>query len=358
MKSPGLSIVLDEFLMLANESVDYQRAAEVKIILREAVRNLVSLRRRAMMSMDRYHVGVVGLTNVGKTTLLNALLGNEFAPRRNGPCTAAPIEFVFGDSISVTAYYKEGLRRPKWQCDGPIEIHRHLTSLADEENCATSSRISRVVVSLPNPLLANGLVIADTPGFGAVQVGESAGSHEASLKEYLRRDISHVFWVVLAEQGIGNREKRFHDDFFSEVCDDVVVTGCDDWDNNDCIRFRRRFAGFFGNRMPAFHFVSGLQGLLARKSQDQNGLESAGISALENRIRELAVPDGREKTVRAQLVQLTQDIAWWLSEYRDDNGRPLQIWWRPDSWARFKSVSHADSLALTLQDNLEQKNER
>jgi len=353
--STGLLEIVDEMLMLVKESEEYQSSPDVKAVLQEAVRVLLSVRRRALVAAHKYVVGVVGLTNVGKSTLLNALLGSEIAPRRNGPCTAAPIEFSYGDSIVVTAYLKRGLNRPSWRCTSPEDIHRHLKQMADDADGIASRTISRVVVSLPTPLLSNGLVISDTPGFGAAQAEGAEGSHEESLKEYLRREISQVFWVVLADQGIGSREKRFHDDFFSEVCDDVVVTGCDDWDKNDCARFRRRFVDSFGNRLPSFHFVSGLQGLQARKSQDQSGLESAGITALENRIRDLANPIGRDAAARSQLQQLTEDVAWWLNEFRDSRGRPLQVWWRPDSWLRFCSVGCPDPFALALQRNLEQR---
>jgi GTP-binding protein EngB required for normal cell division len=353
--SASLLEVLDEVLMLINETKEYHSSPDVKDVLQEAIRALVSVRRRQLASARKYVVGVVGLTNVGKSTLLNALLGDEIAPRRNGPCTSAPIEFVYGESIVVTVYHKRSLSRPSWKCNTPEDIHRHLKQMADDAEGVASRTISRLIVSLPHSLLANGLVISDTPGFGAAQAEGAEGSHEESLKEYLQRDVSQVFWVVLADQGIGSREKRFHDDFFSEVCDDVVVTGCDDWDKNDCARFRRRFADSCGNRRPAFHFVSGLQGLQAKKSQDQSALESAGITALESRIRELANPIGREAAARSQILQLTEDIAWWLNEFRDSKDRSLQEWWRPDSWLRFTSLRDSDPYILAVVSNLEQR---
>lgn len=356
MNSGCLDSLVDEMLLLLKETEEYHSVPDVKAMLQEAGKALLSIRRRLRMLAQQYAVGVVGLTNVGKSTLLNALLGSDIAPRRNGPCTSAPIEFAFGDSIVVTAYLKKGLNRPSWKCGGPDEIHSLLNRLGDDTAGFSSNNINRIVVSIPHPLLSNGLVIADTPGFGAAQIGDAEGTHEQSLKEYLRRGISQVFWVVLADQGIGSREKRFHDDFFAEVCDDLVVTGCDDWDNNDREKFRKRFLASFGSRLPKFHFVSGLQGLEARKAQDQSGLESAGITALEERIRDLANPQGREASVRRQLEQLTQDIAWWWGDHNSDGGRLLQPWWRPDSWSRFSAMECGDPFAITLKKNLRGRN--
>jgi hypothetical protein len=209
------------------------------------------------------------------------------------------------------------------------------------------------VVSLPNSLLASGLVIADTPGFGAAQSDLLHGSHEEALIDYLR-NVSQVFWVVLAEQGIGSREKHFHDTFFSHVCDDLIVTGCDDWEPDDCARFRKRFADALASRLVRFHFVSGKKGAEARTANDDGGLEKAGITSLTKRLQELADPVGREAVVQTELDQLARDIAWWFSEYRDRRGRPVPHWWRPDSWYRFAAFATGDPFAGSLKQNLEE----
>ena len=95
-----------------------------------------------------------------------------------------------------------------------------------------------------------------------------------------------------------------------------MVTGCDDWNPDDRTRFRRHFSACFGDRSPAFHFVSGLQGLEARKDADERALEDAGIVELEHRIRELSDPEGRLHTVEKELVRLSKDLSYWLTEHR------------------------------------------
>lgn len=334
--------------MLVRESADFQSEADVRAILIEASKAIITLRRRIQIVSDRYVVAVVGLTNVGKSTLLNALLGAELAPRRNGPCTAAPIEFTFGEELRVTAHYQRRLSRPTWSCSDPSAVHERLASLADDSGDTASQEIQKVIVEAPLPLLANGLIVADTPGFGAAQSAESVSSHETALKQYLLDDVSQVFWIVLADQGIGKREMQFHDSFFGQVCDDIVVTGCDDWDAGDKERFRRRFGAHFHNRMPCFHFVSGLQGLRARASNDAPGLEAAGIPLLENRIRELVRFEGRLTAIEHSLIQLAVDLRSWLMGYRDTHHQRLQRWWRPDSWSRWKACFPLHSLSTQL----------
>lgn len=330
-----LSKIVDELLMLVRESAEYQRSEEVRTVLMQASRAIAMIRRRLAIVSDRYVVAIVGLSNVGKSTLLNALLGVELAPRRNGPCTAAAIEFEYGATLQVTVHRHRSLTRSTWPCSSAEEIHQRLAEVADHSGDRVHREIRKVVVEVPIPLLTNGLVIADTPGFGAAQSGEAAGSHEAALKTYLRDDVCQAFWVVLAEQGIGKTEMSFHDTYFGEVCDDIVVTGCDDWEVLEKERFRRRFADAFHSRMLRFHFASGLQGLHARQAGDAVGVEAAGITHLEARIRELSDSGGRLVAIQEALGQIAADLQCWLNDYRDSRRERLKVWWRPDSWSRW-----------------------
>lgn len=344
--------LVDELLMLIHETAEYQAHPAARAVLGEARRVVLNIRRRLHGGQHRYVVALVGLTNVGKSTLTNALLGEDLAPRRNGPCTAAPIEFMHGPEPRLTVLYHEQLHRPSWNCPRVEDIHRRLQELATDGGSDAGITIRKILVQVPHPLLASGIVIADTPGFGAAQAGVAAGSHEEALRGYLHAEVAQVFWVVLAEQGIGRREQQFHRQFLAEVCDDVLVTGSEDWDERDRARFRQRFAHELGQRLPRFHFVSGLQGLRARRAGDPAGLERAGVTALESRLAELADPAGRQAAQIANLLQLAGDLADWRREFRDERQRPPRRFWRPDSWTRWAVFLPEDGLKRQLIERL------
>jgi GTP-binding protein EngB required for normal cell division len=347
-------VVLDELLMLFSETADWHPDPAVQSVLTEGVQRAVGIRARVEHTQDRYVVSVVGLSNVGKSTLLNALLGQELAPRRNGPCTTAPIEFEYADSLSVRVSFVQRLDTLRWSCDNAADIHRHLAELnALPADDGRMGEIQKVIVGAPLELLKAGLVIADTPGFGAVRFSDQQGPPESILQRYLKNNISQVFWVVLAEQGIGSKEAGMHSAFFADLCDDIIVTGAEDFDQNDRDRFRHRFTNLLRRGLPPhMFFVSGKRGLEARKHNDQDLLAESGILELTRRIEALGSSTRRLGHLRRSLIMLTRDVRAWWQGHRDLDERRLRVQWRPDSWRRWCATLPKNPFKQRIDRNL------
>jgi hypothetical protein len=135
-------------------------------------------------------------------------------------------------------------------------------------------------------------------------------------------------------------EKSFHDKFFGQLCDDVIVTGCDDWEQRDKERFRKRFSQAFQHRLPIFHFASGKLGGDARKTGSVEELEQAGIPAIEKRIESLIDTDGRITSVEDTVIELANDLRNWYMDYCNENDVRRVSFWRPDSFDRW-SAAHS-----------------
>lgn len=339
MPADNLPPLLDQLLLLVTDTERFhgragqdKAAGAVLAVLDEFRATVNGVRNRVMAASQRYVVAFVGAGNVGKSTLLNRLFDADLAPRRNGPCTTCPVEFTFGEAYTVSVEFFQSLRKPVYHCECSEDIHGRLTEMADSDGAESSESIRRISVTAPLALLRNnGLVIADTPGFGAAQTDGAEGSHEEALRRYLEKDVAQVFWVVLAEQGITKREIRFQQSTFGTRCHDIVVTGCEDYEASDRDRFRKRFAPLFDSVPPTFHFVSGKTGL--------------GVDLLTKRIATL---DGRLGAALDQLTSLARDLRQWVTQYRSNHPYCRMTFWNPASWANWQHNFHEHELTNIL----------
>jgi len=332
--------LIDGLLLLVSDSERYHAATANHTATHESIRAILgqyrlavnSIRNRVVAASNRYVVAFVGAGNVGKSTLLNRLLGADLAPRRNGPCTACPVEFLYGEQPTVAVEYFQSLKKPFYQCDTIDEVRARITDLADSDGGQSSESIRRVSVTVPLDLLRNnGLIIADTPGFGAAQTDGAEGSHQDALKRYLERDVAEILWIVLAEQGITKREVDFYKNVFGSLCHDVIVTGSENYSDGDQTRFRKHFSRFFDSIPPAFHFVSGRTGM--------------GVDDFSLRIASI---DARLGSAEDTLANISRDLRAWLLQYRATNPHPRFTFWSPSTWAHWSRQFDCNALTQIL----------
>jgi hypothetical protein len=109
---------------------------------------------------DPLRVAVAGRVKAGKSTLLNALVGERLAPTDAGECTRIVTWYQDGHSYQVTAYPVDGEPRQLrfHRDDGAIEVD--LDGLAAE-------KVAQLVVSWPSQALRTATLI-DTPGIGSL----------------------------------------------------------------------------------------------------------------------------------------------------------------------------------------------
>ncbi|NJK73961.1 MAG: dynamin [Microcoleus sp. SU_5_6] len=113
-----------------------------------------------------FRVAVVGEFSKGKSTLLNALLGEEIQPVRNIPCSGTVTVLKYGPQQRVICKYKDGreeeISPQQYKDKASISEEAALGSLGDE---IVNSEIEEIIFEHPNlELCRNGVEIIDTPG--------------------------------------------------------------------------------------------------------------------------------------------------------------------------------------------------
>jgi nucleoside 2-deoxyribosyltransferase len=103
---------------------------------------------------------VLGEFKRGKSTLINALLGEELMPSGVLPVTAVTTELGYGEP-GATVVYLDGATEEL----GPGDLAEYVT---EARNPANERRVARVEARVPADLLLPGAVLVDTPGLGSV----------------------------------------------------------------------------------------------------------------------------------------------------------------------------------------------
>lgn len=110
-------------------------------------------------------VAIAGKVKAGKSTLLNALVGEQLAPTDAGECTRAVTWYRNGPTYRVTIELPDGSSRqvPFRREDGSLEIDLGGTSV---------DALRRIVVDWPSSRLAQ-MTLIDTPGLDSISTAVS-----------------------------------------------------------------------------------------------------------------------------------------------------------------------------------------
>ena len=135
-------------------------------------------------------VAILGEFNAGKSTLVNALLGEEVVPMGILPTTAHTGFIEYGARKAARIAYRDDLD------DEPEEVpYREARRRMEEE----TDLIDHLTFSYPHPHL-RAVTFRDTPGFNALDEG-----HDAIARGSLE-DAEAILWVLDANQALSQTE--------------------------------------------------------------------------------------------------------------------------------------------------------
>jgi hypothetical protein len=122
-------------------------------------------------------VAIAGKVKAGKSTLLNALVGEEIAPTDAGECTRVVTWYQDGPAPKVLLHPRpEPGGRPPGK-PRQLSIHRRDGALSFDLGGTSPDRIDRLTVDWPSQSL-RGTTLIDTPGIDSLSVDVSARSHQ------------------------------------------------------------------------------------------------------------------------------------------------------------------------------------
>lgn len=125
---------------------------------------------RNRLSRGQLHLAVLGQFNRGKSTFINALIKQKILPTSVLPVTSVPTYISYDDCLSCRVRFLNN--KPDLVVKQSIDnIMATLTKFVAEENNPKNQYCVRdVQIGCPSPILQNGTMLIDTPGFGSTYV--------------------------------------------------------------------------------------------------------------------------------------------------------------------------------------------
>ena len=176
----------------AGDAQALSRLAEVSACLGEQATTEDIRQLLSRINEGRFFVACVGQFKRGKSTLLDALVGEEILPTGVVPVTTVPTVLRYGSQRSARV-----LIEGRWKTIRPEDLAQYVSEELNPEN---KKRVEGVEVFLTSPLLASGMCLVDTPGIGSV----FSGNTEAT-KDFIPQ-IDAAILIVGADPPISGEE--------------------------------------------------------------------------------------------------------------------------------------------------------
>jgi GTPase Era involved in 16S rRNA processing len=242
---------------------------------------LNSLRHR--LAQNSIHIAILGQFKRGKSTFLNALLGEPILPMSVLPLTSIPT-FVQASPFRKVriVFLDEKKTALEFNTLSPDELRSILTEWVTESgNPGNVRNVSQVEVFHPAPVLRNGVVFIDTPGIGStlrhntettlnflshcdaavflVSADPPVTEVEVEFLRRVRSKIEQLFFVINKTDYLTDREKQLMISFLNKVLKEQTDSEID-------IRI-----------FP----VSASEGLIARQTENPDMWKKSGMSDVE-----------------------------------------------------------------------------
>jgi GTPase SAR1 family protein/FtsZ-binding cell division protein ZapB len=155
---------------------------------------------------------VLGDMKRGKSTFLNALIGENLLPSDVNPCTALLTILKFGTDKRVTIHFNDG--KPPEQIDFKRFKQRYIidpqeAKALEQQQQQAFPDVSHAVVEYPLPLLEKGIEIVDSPG-----LNDTEARNELSLG-YIN-NCHAILFVLRASQPCTLAERRYLENYIRD----------------------------------------------------------------------------------------------------------------------------------------------
>jgi GTPase SAR1 family protein len=252
---------------------------------------------------DNFKVLVLGEFKRGKSTFINALLGEEILPSYAKPCTAIINEIKWGETRRALLYFNpddQGNIKPPQEIPvDEIEDYVVIKDGVNEREVIHNTPYEKVEIFWQLELCKNGVEIIDSPGLNENEIRQKV------TLDYLST-VDAILFVLSCEALASMEEVKVIKNTLINAGHKDIFFICNRF---DAIRKRERedlknygiaqLAPLTEKGAKRVFFISSLNALEGRLEEDQDLVERSGILPLEKDLQEFLINDkGRVKLIR------------------------------------------------------------
>ncbi|OGP75389.1 MAG: hypothetical protein A2Y80_00535 [Deltaproteobacteria bacterium RBG_13_58_19] len=151
------------------------------------------------LRQNRFHLVILGAFKRGKSTLINALLGEAVLPTAIVPLTSVVTILSYGEQLNIEVQFHNGQRRRISQA----ELVDYITEKGNPRN---RKGVREVEITYPSDYLRDGVRIIDTPGVGSVY------SHNTEVAYNYLPQVDAAVFVITVDPPLSEAEQEFLQD--------------------------------------------------------------------------------------------------------------------------------------------------
>ena len=235
---------------------------------------------RTNLTHEQFRLVILGQFKRGKSTFINALLGEAILPTDVIPVTAVITELMYGQRKAIQVHFTDGKTE-----EYPYDALIHFVS--ESQNPHNQKQVDKVVVFHPAPFLSEGLILVDTPGVGSIH------RHNTRLTQEYIPQVDAAIFLFSADPPLTEMEQQFLKIILPVVPHVFFVLNKMDYLESShlkkVIQFNKNILENLGVKNPQIYAISALKGLKARKDNTPSSFQESGMEIFESHLREFLV---------------------------------------------------------------------
>lgn len=252
---------------------------------------------------------VMGEFSTGKSTFINALVGEEIAAVNATPTTAVITKLCYGEQDKILVHFTDGTEK-----EVESNTFKQLTSKTgkvDEDNVHES--IEYVERQMPLDMLQY-VTIIDSPGLNDVNE-----KHSATTKKFVSNADS-VLWMFSSLQAGSKTEVDAMESLTPRLKPIAIVNKMDEFDEeeDDPQEFLDNLRVQLKDKVQAVVGISAKHALEGKLEKNETKIEIGNLKEVEQVVRELVLPNRDKFKLNTLMDELGGYFCGVLSDLRDE----------------------------------------